>query len=112
MPPHRTIAFLLGMCVVLTGFGSRNAKAAPGDVVDTALSREIIGPRQTLADVMAYCEPAIPQMPEVKTVAEWEAHAARMRSQALNQVIFRGEAAAWRDAKTRVEWLETIEGGP
>jgi hypothetical protein len=29
----------------------------------------------------------------------------------LDQVVFRGEAAKWRDAAGKVEWLETIEGG-
>src|SRR5262249_27641961 len=26
--------------------------------------------------------------------------------------IFRGRAAEWRDAKTKIEWLDTIPGGP
>jgi hypothetical protein len=29
----------------------------------------------------------------------------------LDRVVYRGEAAAWRDADCRVEWLDTIEGG-
>ena len=30
----------------------------------------------------------------------------------FERVIFRGEAAKWRDAKTKVEWLESLPGGP
>ena len=29
----------------------------------------------------------------------------------LEKVVFRGEAAEWRDADGKVEWLDTIEGG-
>jgi hypothetical protein len=30
----------------------------------------------------------------------------------LEQIVFRGAAAGWRDAPCRVEWLDTIAGGP
>ena len=30
----------------------------------------------------------------------------------LDKVIFRGEAVKWRDMKAKVEWLDTIPGGP
>ena len=51
-------------------------------------------------------------MPVVHSVAEWEKHADRIRKDVLDNVVFRGEAANWRTAKTKVEWLETIDGGP
>src|SRR6185436_5101593 len=38
--------------------------------------------------------------------------AGRLRRETFKRVIFRGEAARWRDAKTKVEWLDTIDGGP
>src|SRR5947209_8011448 len=34
------------------------------------------------------------------------------RAETLAKVVFRGEAAAWRDTATKVDWLGTIEGGP
>src|SRR6202008_2654145 len=37
--------------------------------------------------------------------------AKRIRADVLEKVVFRGEAAKWRDAKTKVEWLDTIDGG-
>src|SRR5262249_19157057 len=88
------------------------AKDAHESFIKKAVARTIIGPRQTLAEAIDYCENAIPPMPDAKSVAVWEAHADRMRRDALRHVIFRGEAETWRDAKTRVEWLETIPGGP
>jgi len=80
--------------------------------VEDWLGREIIGTNQTLTDVQAYTESRVPLMPEVKSAGEWERLAKRLRRQTLEGVIFRGEAARWRDARTKVEWLETIEGGP
>jgi hypothetical protein len=52
-------------------------------------------------------------MPAVKTLTEWQAFADATRRDALDRVVFRGALAKqWRDAKTKVEWLDTIEGGP
>ncbi len=76
------------------------------------LARDIIGPNLALAEVQAYTEDRIPLMPALKSAAEWEKEAARLRQETLNGVIFRGEARQWRDAKTKVEWLDTIPGGP
>jgi hypothetical protein len=75
------------------------------------LGREIIGPRQALIEVQDYLEGRIPKMPKVTSAAEWEKEAKRIRAEVLARVVFRGEAAAWRDAKTKVEWLDTIDGG-
>ena len=54
----------------------------------------------------------IPDVPAVKSADEWRATAERLRADTLSKVIFRGQAAAWRDATTRVEFLQTIDGGP
>ena len=51
-------------------------------------------------------------MPVVQSVAEWEKLADKIRQDVLDHVVFRGEAAQWRTAKTKDEWQETIEGGP
>ncbi|WP_406699870.1 acetylxylan esterase [Singulisphaera sp. Ch08] len=87
-------------------------KPSTNDFVSKALAREIIGPRQTLAETIRECESAIPRMPELKSVGAWEKEAEMMRSDALTHVIFRGEASTWCKAKGKVEWLDTLEGGP
>ena len=87
-------------------------KEKPADAVSAALGREIIGPRRTMTETIDYVEAVLPRMPEVKSVAEWDDYAAKVRREVFEKVIFRGEAAAWRDARTRVEWLDTMEGGP
>jgi dienelactone hydrolase len=89
---------------------------APADETDdflkAALAHEVIGPRRTLAETQAYVESRLPEWPDVQTAEEWTREADRLRERTFREVIFRGEAARWRDAATRVEWLDTIEGGP
>jgi len=80
--------------------------------VAAALSRPIVDPQQVLSEVQAFTQARIVPMPESRSVAEWEQHAGRIRKDVLKRVVFRGEAERWRDAPTRVEWLETIDGGP
>ncbi|HTU19692.1 MAG TPA: hypothetical protein VMG10_16645 [Gemmataceae bacterium] len=98
--------------LLLLAVVSSTARAADPSPVEQALSREIIGPRQALLDVQARIEARIPRMPKVKTAAEWEKQAQRIRGTVLDRVVFRGEAAAWRDAKCQVKWLDTLAGGP
>ncbi len=87
-------------------------QAADTAALQALLQRPIIGPNLALAEVQVFTENRVPLMPPVKTVADWEKQANRMRRDTLANVVYRGEAAAWRDAKTKVEWLGTIEGGP
>jgi dienelactone hydrolase len=98
---------LQGFCFLSLSMSLRAA-----DPVETWLGREIIGPTQTLTDVQAFTESRVPLMPEVKRAREWDRIAARLRRETLDRVVFRGEAARWRAARTKVEWLDTIAGGP
>jgi hypothetical protein len=80
--------------------------------VQAALEHEIIGPRQTLTETVDYLQGRVPRMPEFPTRTTWEKEADRLRSAILKRVVYRGEAAAWRDAKLGLEWQDTIQGGP
>jgi hypothetical protein len=75
------------------------------------LAHKILAPNQPLTEVSKYVEERLPKMPQVTTVAEWEKYANRIRAEVLERTVYRGAGAAWRDAKTRVEWLGTIKGG-
>ena len=88
------------------------ARAADEAQVKAILSRELVGAVLPLAEVQRYCETRVPRMPPVQTAEQWQAEAARLRAAVLEKIVFRGEAVAWRDAATKVEWLETIPGGP
>jgi hypothetical protein len=85
--------------------------AADADLL-ALLGHEIIGPRQAMIEVQDYCEARVPKLPQVESAAEWDRLATQLRTDVLAKVVFRGEAAAWRDAETKVERQETIPGGP
>ena len=86
--------------------------AADPSFLEAALKREIIGAATSMNEAQAFADARVPRMPEVKTADQWRKLAASIRESVLSQVVFRGEAASWRDAETKVEWLETIAGGP
>jgi dienelactone hydrolase len=88
------------------------ASAGDSSPIEQFLRREIIGTNLALAEVQAFTESRVPLVPEAKSATEWEKVADRLRRETLARVVFRGEAVQWRKAKTRVVWLETIEGGP
>ena len=77
-----------------------------------ALARPILAPNQSTVEVQAYTATRVPALPAFRKLDEWEAYANEIRQRTFDEVIFRGEARAWRDGKTRVEWLETVPGGP
>lgn len=100
------------ICVgILWTCGGSWLAAADWDVA-AALNRPILAPHRTLAEILRYAEPRIPTVPEIRDAAVWQRYAEELRKTILDRVIYRGAAAGWRDAKTRVDWLETIPGGP
>ncbi len=108
MTLHR---FLPAICTALIAISSSTRAESPE--LTALLQHQIIDSDLPLSEVQAYTEAHVPLMPPVKSRAEWEKFAQDTRRDALDKVVFRGEAARqWRDAKTKVEWLETIEGGP
>jgi hypothetical protein len=86
--------------------------AEPKSAVAEALSQKLLGPTIPMQEIKDVVDTHLLPMPEPKTVADWERYATRVRKQALDRVIYRGEAAKWRALPTRVEWQQTIDGGP
>ncbi|MGA1210256.1 MAG: 2Fe-2S iron-sulfur cluster-binding protein, partial [Gemmobacter sp.] len=76
------------------------------------LSHPILAPNPPVVEVQAYTAQRVPPLKIPTARADWEAYRQDIRRRVLDDVIFRGEAKAWRDEKVRVEWLETIPGGP
>jgi len=99
----------IGLAVVVSVLAT---SLSAQDPVTDFLKREIIGNELPLAEVQRYVENRVPRMPSCATAAEWQAEADRLRQAVLSRVVYRGEAAGWRDAQTIVEWLQTIDGGP
>lgn len=88
------------------------AQTPPPSDLEALLSHPILEKGQPERESRAFCDPKVPRMPKLTTLDEWKAFADKTRRDALENIVFRGALAKqWRDAKTKVEWLDTIEGG-
>ena len=93
-------------------FGRLTPAADDVSALKSALERPILAAGQVHAEVRAFVEPRIIAPPRPNDRASWEQEVERLRRDMLEQVVFRGRAAGWRDAKCGVVWLDAIDGGP
>src|SRR5262245_45721801 len=103
-------AFLLCTSVLVLSSPALTRPARADDFVQQALSKPIIGPRQSLLDLQDQLEPRIPPLGHLEKASEFEAWAKKLRQDLLERVVLRGEAARWRDAPVRVEWKDSLAG--
>lgn len=103
---HRFIVSLLAI-VMMANLGGADEAA-----ISAALKKRILAPGAGQADAIAYCEARVPTIPKVHTPQEWNHLADNIRKAVLERAVYRGAAAGWRDAKCKVEYLESIAGGP
>src|SRR4051812_5960386 len=75
------------------------------------LAKPILDAETVQNEVQAFCDTRISKPPEAASKEQWETMAAKLRAETLEKVVFRGEAARWRDTPGKIEWLETIDGG-
>ena len=80
------------------------------------LSKPIIDPALPQKEVETFCDARVRRLPaegapERTSSEAWLKYAEQVRQDVLTNVVFRGEAAKWRDAECQVEWLDTIDGG-
>jgi dienelactone hydrolase len=83
---------------------------AQSGTVEAMLAQPILAPRQTLIEAQAHLASRVKPMPPIAERGAWDRYARELRAQILDDVVFRGEAAKWRDLPTRVEWLDSIAG--
>ena len=79
--------------------------------IKAALEAPLLPDGHPLREMRAFIEPRIVQLAKYAIRLEWEQAARQMRREMLDKIVFRGTATQWRDAATRVEWLDTIPGG-
>jgi hypothetical protein len=77
--------------------------------VREVLARPILPVDTPLMEVRAFCERRVPDVPQVGSAEEWTRLTAELRERAKEEVVFRGEAAAWREMPTEVEWFDEID---
>jgi hypothetical protein len=107
---HPTPALLLALVASAVALTPVRPAADDPDALKTLLARPILTPRTTLTELQEFLDPRIPTLDPPATADEWKKESARLREEVLAKVVFRGEAAHWKAAKTRVEELETIPG--
>ncbi|MDX2036122.1 MAG: hypothetical protein SFX72_05685 [Isosphaeraceae bacterium] len=100
----------LGLASLLMPAAARAFEADPA--VAAALAKPVVSADLTRDETRSFVEARIKKMPEAKTLEEWTAAADAMREKALDEVVFKGAARAWRDADGRVEFLGELAGGP
>ncbi len=104
------LCLIVSCCLVL--ITSRVSQSAEPLDLKAELSRPIITPQTSLEETQTYLERRIPRVPDVKTSKDWEAMAAKWRKEVLDNVVFRGEAAKWRDHPLAVEYVGEPMRGP
>jgi len=78
--------------------------------LDEALGRAILPANQPLVEVQVYTASHVKSMPLVSSAQQWTQARELLRQRVLNEVVLRGEARQWAEAKTRVEWLDILPG--
>lgn len=98
------------LSTVLLILATSVATSADPTPIETFLKKEIIGPRTTLEETKEFVDAKIPRLTTPKSAAEWDKESQRLREKILKDVVFRGEAARWRDAKCKVEMFDVVKG--
>jgi len=76
--------------------------------IESRLSQPLLNSKETMVEAQIYLASRVQPMPPIRDRDEWEKYAAGLRGQILDNVVFRGEAAHWRNLPVKVEWLDTI----
>jgi dienelactone hydrolase len=99
-------AAVLPTCVQAVGPTSQPSE------LKTLLDRPVLLEGQPLAELKAFCDRRIAVMSHPISWSAWQHEAERIRTSVLENVVFRGVPPTWRDSSRRIEWLNTIAGGP
>jgi dienelactone hydrolase len=110
MAKARSSALVICLMALLAAASSLRGDETPS--LPDLLSRPVLVPGTPLSEVQEFCERRVPRLPDVATVAEWEALAARLRERTLREVVYRGAAAEWAARETRVEWFDVLDAAP
>lgn len=88
------------------------AKTPDSETVQAWLDRPLLDVAVPLAEAQEFVASRVLPLPSFDSAEAWQQYAEQLRADVLKKIVFRGQAQAWRDAPTGVEWLETLDGGP
>lgn len=77
-------------------------------LIHESFSAQVLQPGQSTREVRAFIDERITPMPELSTAENWVKAAEKLRADALDKVILRGEAAAWHKAPHSVTHYPAI----
>ena len=107
---------LFAVCLVLFPVALLAAEGEestpPPGPIEQLLSKHTFDANLPLHEVKQFTRGRITPFPQVDSISAWEEYREHLRQEVFDKVVFRGEAAQWRDADYQVEWLDEIEGGP
>src|SRR5437879_4106055 len=98
------------ICLLLATGAAFTAAGDELSWLDAYLSQPILQPRQTLVEAQIHLASRVKPVPPIAQSAQWDQYVQQLRGEILDRVVFRGEAAMWRDSAARVEWLDTLPG--
>lgn len=79
------------------------------EAINGLMRRKILPDGLARSQARTFAARRVPAMPKPTGAAEWEKHAARLRQDMFERVIFVGEARRWRETKGRVQWSDVTE---
>ncbi|QDT54870.1 hypothetical protein Pan44_29090 [Caulifigura coniformis] len=86
-------------------------RGADPERIAASLREPILDREAMQRDMEKFCQSRVPLTPTPTDRDEWEAFIRKARRDTLEKVVFRGEAANWRQLPTRPEWLGEIDAG-
>ena len=102
-------SLLATLCCYLTL--SSIGQAAEATLAEV-LAKPILEEGMPQKEVEAFCATRVLPLVSPASAEDWTRTADRLRKETLDRVVFRGEAARWRQLPLTIDWLEEMEGGP
>ncbi|MFP6621339.1 MAG: acetylxylan esterase [Pirellulaceae bacterium] len=96
----------LMLIVWIVGF---SAPAYSVDSFESVLQQPILKPGQAFQQHVSYVRGRVPALQLPQDARQWQQQQQALRTQVLQQVIFRGVPSSWRQKNPAVVWLERIE---
>ena len=111
----RLLWFVIGVLLLTVArpiFVPAKEPAEPQSQLKSLLMRPVLAEGQSLAEVKKFCDTSHCRDAAPASWSAWQREAERIRQSVLDNIVFRGVPPTWRDASRRIEWLDTIPGGP
>ena len=97
--------------LVLLAVALESVHVCAADDLATALKQPILTSEQSAKQAVDFVVKRIPKLQQADSAEAWQRDAEALRQKVLEEVVFKGVPAKWREGQPRVEWLDVIETG-